>query len=1487
MNKHHFLKFTSCLTGAGLFFFSSGCLPFADALANPVDGNVVRGQASITQTGNVVDVHQSSRKAVIDWRSFDIGAGEKTQFHQPDSGSVTLNRVGHGPASQIHGELKANGNVIIVNPNGVIIGSGAHVDVNGLVATTADIDNQRFMDGDLRFDKPGNPDARVENHGTITAKEAGLVGLVAPNVLNSGVINARLGRVQLASGDTATLDLYGNGLMEVQVGDAVKSQVVENRGVINAQGGTIAITAAAAKEVVNSLVTVAGELNAPTVGVKNGKIIIAAEGSNAVAGNVAENKGIKQGESRVLVAGKLNASGLKAGEKGGNITITADAVALASTAKVNASGHSGGGTVKVGGAYQGKGNTATAKRVHVAEGAVLSANATAKGNGGEVIVWSDIDTAFAGRIEAKGGANSGNGGFAEVSGKQWLDFRGVADLSAAHGSLGALLLDPTSITITTADSAPAVAWDPVTFTFSDSGAVRNSATIDVQHIIDQLNISDVTLTTASSGAGAGNILVHAPIIWNGTGSLSLIADGNIDVGGRDAVVAPGNIIYQGNNDVAVTLRANHYIGLFDGSSIYVDTASGATGRIDVTLHSNYNNNVGALRLEGGSSIRSNGGFIVMGGGLDPWTDFALGDNAYFSGIRITGTSGAKVLIDASGATGAGGDIVMNGAASGVAPTSPNRGVYYQYTTIRTNGDGDITLRGDAGNGTNINNEGINLTDSVVQVQNGSVYMEGNGASGVQFTHGINLARTSITSTAITATPSTIHLKGAAGDATVSDQSGIIIGDGSSINSGYADIILEGTGGNGAGNRARGVSISGIVQSTGNGNDAADISITGVAGSGTGLNNDGVQLQGVASGSRISSVDGDMDIKGTAGANSSGQSGVMFTSDAGQSSAIFATGDGEITLTGLATGSVAGIESSGAGSYAVGNATGTGNVRFIADSAGALSGLAVESGSDVIWRPYTAGRDITLGSGGGAGSLNITDAILAGITSYQTLWLGGESGLRQSGDITINSNAALNGNVNVVSGSDILFTGGTLGKTTGAALVDWNFLADGDIATSGGAGVLASSGGINLLFQSGYGGAAGKGVSIGAGSSFQHNGTLTFVADGLSSLSALSGEVNWFTDAALPTASFVADNAQLNFAALTSGLNLSIGTGAGCDVCLSDATVAALQQGFSGGQTYGADDAGAITNRTATWNTPVTFRTGGGFTNAVAVAATDNFHVVADGDITLNGAISTTGAGADALVLAAGGRFISNAGAGALSATNSRWLVYSATPTTNQRNGLLPDASDFGKTYAANAPATIGAGNRFVYAASTRPDLVLRVNNDTVEYGLPYAGSGAYSYVSGLIGGDSLATIGLSGAPLYHAAYTVGDGVGVKNGALTATLNGFASPLGYNITFMAGNLTVLPVGGVVITPPVVLPPTVERVQQDPSIMYDVQHVASVFAEDPAQSLAENADEVMGADDSQKGDKPRAGIRHWLGGLLEIHPTIRHLLFSGKEVKEHVS
>ena len=172
-------------------------LSAAPGYANPLDGKVVGGSATIVQeTAKKLGITQHSDKVIIDWRSFNIAAGEHTQFYQPSAGSLALNRITGGSPSEILGRLSANGRVLIVNPDGVLFGPNSRIDVAGLVATTHDIKNSDFMAGNLNFNIPGNPNASVINLGNVSVADKGIAAFVAPGVRNAGAIVAHPRRIR-------------------------------------------------------------------------------------------------------------------------------------------------------------------------------------------------------------------------------------------------------------------------------------------------------------------------------------------------------------------------------------------------------------------------------------------------------------------------------------------------------------------------------------------------------------------------------------------------------------------------------------------------------------------------------------------------------------------------------------------------------------------------------------------------------------------------------------------------------------------------------------------------------------------------------------------------------------------------------------------------------------------------------------------------------------------------------------------------------------------------------------------------------------------------------------------------------------------------------------------------------------------------------------------------------------------------------------------
>jgi large exoprotein involved in heme utilization and adhesion len=215
-----------------------------------------------------------------------------------------LNRVVGPDPSAIAGRITSNGQLVLVNGSGVVFYQGSQVNAAGLVVSAPGITNAHFMAGQMVFDQKANPNAAIVNDGTLTVRQAGLAALVAPRVANSGTITAKLGHVVLAGAEAATLDLYGDGLVSIDVTKAVRTApgggaaLVTNTGLIQANGGTVQLTARAADGVVRDLVQAGGTIRADTTDGHTGTIQIDGTGGSILIAGHIEAQGTSRGQHR-------------------------------------------------------------------------------------------------------------------------------------------------------------------------------------------------------------------------------------------------------------------------------------------------------------------------------------------------------------------------------------------------------------------------------------------------------------------------------------------------------------------------------------------------------------------------------------------------------------------------------------------------------------------------------------------------------------------------------------------------------------------------------------------------------------------------------------------------------------------------------------------------------------------------------------------------------------------------------------------------------------------------------------------------------------------------------------------------------------------------------------------------------------------------------------------------------------------------------------
>ena len=281
--------------------------------ALPTGGTVRAGAAAIVQGGTATNpnltINQSTNRAAIDWSTFNIGSGAAVQFNQPDATSSTLNRVLDTNASQIFGKLTSNGQVFLINPNGVVFGASASVDVGGLVATTHALSNDDYMAGKTTFDRNGAT-GKITNDGKLTSRLGGYIALLAPEVRNTGVIVARAGTVALAAGDKIALNFdHDARLTNVLASPSTVQALIDNKKIVAAPDGQVIVSAQAYNELTDAAINNSGTISAGSIKKSGGKIFLDTSGILTNSGTIKANSKVADGGTVSLKAKQVNNTG--------------------------------------------------------------------------------------------------------------------------------------------------------------------------------------------------------------------------------------------------------------------------------------------------------------------------------------------------------------------------------------------------------------------------------------------------------------------------------------------------------------------------------------------------------------------------------------------------------------------------------------------------------------------------------------------------------------------------------------------------------------------------------------------------------------------------------------------------------------------------------------------------------------------------------------------------------------------------------------------------------------------------------------------------------------------------------------------------------------------------------------------------------------------------------------------------------------------------
>jgi filamentous hemagglutinin family protein len=613
---------------AGRIFPALGAMALLAAApaahAQLTNAQVVAGDAQFERNG-ANTVIRAANGTIINYNAFNIRQGESVRFIQPGASSRVLNRITGPDPSRIAGTLTSNGIVYIVNPAGVYFAHGALVNVGGLYASAGHITNADFLAGNNRFT---GLTGSAENRGTIHASEVHLLG---KQVANFGTIVAPEGLVTMTAGDDVYLGEDG-GQIYARIDDAAGAQqagsAVTQAGTVDAAGGRVLLGA--------------GDMFA-----------LAIEHTGVTRGRDVRLDGGSRGT--VTVAGTIDASNQGAGRTGGDVQVLGRRVGVID-GRIDASGETGGGTILVGGDAHGQGGVPTAERAVVSTGSSLDASATRSGDGGKVVVWSDKATAFRGSLDVRGGAESGDGGFAEVSGKENLLFGGQAQThSRAGGDNGSLLLDPRDITVQAGTGPDDAEVSDNQILFGDGGAA-----------------TDFVIGADTLGALTGNILLQAQRDFTLLSGVALTL-GGVGAGQSFTVLAGNDISILGTlaSGGGINLSANDNSGgSASGSGRVIIDGNVSTIAGDITL--------GGASIELGANLTAGGGNVSLTGPVNLTADSTLAGHDISFSSTIDGAQSLR--LDSSG----GGTNTFGGAIGGSTPLA----------ALRTNAEGSSLFQGD-------------------------------------------------------------------------------------------------------------------------------------------------------------------------------------------------------------------------------------------------------------------------------------------------------------------------------------------------------------------------------------------------------------------------------------------------------------------------------------------------------------------------------------------------------------------------------------------------------------------------------------------------------------------------------------------------------------------------------------------------------------------------------------------------------------------------
>ena len=1244
--------------------------------------------------------------------------------------------------------------------------------------------NANFMNGQYHFNISPEFSNTITNRGTITAVEGGLVAFVAPGVQNTGIINARLGKVSLAAGNTFTLDLYGDQLVNLGVDSQVIQNVtglngeqltslVSNSGNIYADGGTVAMDVRSAQGLIDNVINMSGYIRAQSITEKNGSIYLTG-GSDGL----------------VSVSGAIDATGLGTGETGGIVNILGNRVGLFDYARIDVSGDAGGGLLLVGGDYQGLGSIPTAVENYVGPNVSIFADAVTGGNGGRTIFWADRRTEFFGTIRSRGGRLFGDGGFAEVSGKEELYFAGSVDTSAANGKSGTLLLDPDTITISggsgTASASAATSFTTYEDILESVASTTNIDMLATSSITlgNSLNFAQTSGQSVTFTATNGNISFSdsSDTIETSGGSIVMSAGGTLSVG---AMKTNGGDITLAGTDFNLSGALNAGVGTLtilggSGETIGLDGTTASTTASTVsticngtacglTLVQSELSGISAAKLVIGDS--SSGNMYIDGVTLSHISGGVTLNSSGSNGSVEFGTGGATIKL---ATINAGNGITINGDVS-VAQSAIFNADY------DANGTGKFIIA--SGNAiTSTDNQSISITANDIDIYSLATISSGTGSTTIAVSDG-----------------GTIGLGGTSGNMTIT------AGELGRITAGTLNIGDSSTGN---------ITVDGI--SAANSNNATTVSLTTASGSSVSFSNNDSTFNALTSnggstsfgsGLTIATDTGKLSID-SASITSAGAltltgatgidfgAGVTFTAggditmsttsgDIEGGGAFTLTSTGDISLsenltTAGATVITADSDASGAGDFSIDASTtlSTGNNSLILTANDVTVSGSINSGTSST--TIAVSDSGTIGLGGTSGNMTITAGELGRITAG-TLNIGDSS----TGNITVdgisaaNSNNATTVSLTTASGSSVSFSnndstfnaltsnGGSTSFGSGLTIATDTGKLSIDSASITSAGALTLTGATGIDFGAGVTFTAGGDITMSTTSGdIEGGGAFTLTSTGDISLSEN------LTTAGATVITADSDASGAGDFSIDASTTLSTGNNS-LALTANDVTVSGSINSGTGSTTIAVSDSGTIGLGGTSGNMTITGAELGRIT-----AGTLNIGDSSTGNITVDGisaansnnttTVSLTTASASSV------SFSNNASTfQALDVSSGNGINQSVNLTTSSTATLDADSNDDGSGDFSNTAGTVSTGGSALSITGNDFGLSGSINTGTGTTTILISDGGSIGL------GSTAGNMTITGTELGNitaGTLTIGDSTA---GAMT--VNGISSANSTNIT----------------------------------------------------------------------------------------------------------